>query len=67
MLPGAVNIPLHSLRARLEELPRTGPIAVYCAAGQRGYYAVRMLRQHGFDARNVAGGILTQELLRAGT
>ncbi len=65
-LPGALNIPLHSLRARLEELPRKGPIAVYCAAGQRGYYAVRMLRQHGFDARNVAGGILTQELLRAG-
>ena len=32
------------------------PIAVLCAAGQRAYYAVRLLRQHGLDARNLSGG-----------
>ena len=56
MLPGAVNIPLHQLRARVEELPRGTPIHVYCAVGQRGYYAVRLLRQSGFDASNFSGG-----------
>jgi rhodanese-related sulfurtransferase len=52
----AVNIPLHELRNRMGELPRDRPVDVYCAVGQRGHYAVRLLRQHGFDARNLAGG-----------
>lgn len=56
-VPGAVNIPLNQVRARMKELPRLGPIRVYCAAGQRGYYAVRALRQHGYDASNISGGI----------
>jgi NADPH-dependent 2,4-dienoyl-CoA reductase/sulfur reductase-like enzyme/rhodanese-related sulfurtransferase len=56
MLPDALNIPLNQLRGRLAELPRDRMIVVYCAVGQRGYYAVRMLRQNGFDARNVSGG-----------
>ncbi len=52
----AMHMPLHLVRDRLEELPRDQPVAVYCAGGQRSYYAVRVLRQHGFDARNLAGG-----------
>jgi rhodanese-related sulfurtransferase len=40
-------------------VPKDRPIAAYCKVGQRGYYAVRFLRQMGFDARNVTGGILT--------
>jgi rhodanese-related sulfurtransferase len=56
IIPGAVNIPLPQLRARLAELPRTQPIHVYCAVGQRAYYAVRLLRQHGLDARELSGG-----------
>jgi len=55
-IAGAVNIPLHELRLRLGELPTQGPIDVYCAVGQRAYYAVRLLRQHGFDARQLSGG-----------
>ena len=53
---GAVNIPLGQLRARLDELPRDEPIHVICRSGQRAHYAVRMLLQQGFDARNVSGG-----------
>ena len=56
MIAEAVNIPLHELRRRMGELPRDRPVDVYCAVGQRGHYAVRLLRQHGFDARNLSGG-----------
>lgn len=57
--PGAVNIPLHELRVRHSELPKDQPIQVMCAVGQRAYYAVRLLRQHGYDARHLSGGYRT--------
>ncbi len=53
---GAINIPLNSLRVRMHELPRDREILVYCAVGQRSYYASRALRLHGFNARNISGG-----------
>ncbi|MBN2099044.1 MAG: FAD-dependent oxidoreductase [Dehalococcoidia bacterium] len=56
-LEGAVNIPLNSLRVRMNELPRDKEILVYCAVGQRSYYASRALRLHGFNARNISGGM----------
>ena len=58
-LDGAVNIPLPQLRSRLDELPRDRPIVVYCLAGQRAYYAYRILVQHGFEAINLSGGYKT--------
>ena len=57
---GALNIPLGQLRDRLEELPRDKPIQVVCRSGQRAYYATRMLVQKGFDARTIAGGMLSR-------
>jgi NADPH-dependent 2,4-dienoyl-CoA reductase/sulfur reductase-like enzyme/rhodanese-related sulfurtransferase len=57
---GALNIPLPQLRARLGELPGDREIWVYCAAGQRSYYALRILRQHGYSSvRNLSGGFKT--------
>ena len=58
-VPGAVNIPLGELRTRLNELSRDGEIWVHCGVGQRAYYAVRILKQHGFRARNLSGGMRT--------
>jgi len=58
----AVNIPLDQLRPRLGELPKDRPIWVNCARGQRSYYAVRILQQHGFDASNLSGGYNTCEV-----
>jgi NADPH-dependent 2,4-dienoyl-CoA reductase/sulfur reductase-like enzyme/rhodanese-related sulfurtransferase len=55
-VPGSILIPLHQLRTRWGELPSDRPVDVLCAAGQRAYYAVRLLRQHGVDARNLSGG-----------
>lgn len=63
-LDGAVNIPLNSLRVRMHELPRDGEILVYCAVGQRSYYAARALRLHGFSARSISGGFRTYHAQR---
>jgi NADPH-dependent 2,4-dienoyl-CoA reductase/sulfur reductase-like enzyme/rhodanese-related sulfurtransferase len=57
--PGARNIPLNSLRASLDELPNARPLAVYCAVGGRAHNAVRLLRQHGYEASNLSGGYTT--------
>jgi rhodanese-related sulfurtransferase len=62
--PGALHIPLHELRDRLAELPADRPILAYCRVGQRGYYATRLLRLHGRDARNLTGGFVTYEAMR---
>lgn len=56
MIDGAHHIPLNSLRARINEIPKDRRIVVYCQVGQRGYYACRILAQHGFDAVNLSGG-----------
>jgi NADPH-dependent 2,4-dienoyl-CoA reductase/sulfur reductase-like enzyme/rhodanese-related sulfurtransferase len=61
---GAVNAPLSTLRERVESLPRDRPIWIYCAVGQRGYFAQRLLLQHGYDARNLSGGFATWKALR---
>ncbi|MBI4875273.1 MAG: FAD-dependent oxidoreductase [Acidobacteria bacterium] len=58
-IDGAINIPLDQLRDRLGELPRDREIWVNCAAGQRSYYALRVLRQRGFAVRNLSGGYQT--------
>lgn len=58
-IPGAVNIPVDSLRARLAKLPRDRPIVAYCQVGQRGYLATRILMQSGFNVSNLGGGYKT--------
>lgn len=57
--PGARNIPLNDLRAALDSLSKERPLAVYCAVGGRAHNAVRILRQHGFNAANISGGFTT--------
>jgi NADPH-dependent 2,4-dienoyl-CoA reductase/sulfur reductase-like enzyme/rhodanese-related sulfurtransferase len=65
-VPGAVNIPLPALRARLNELPRDREIAVICRSAVRAYYATRILLQNGFKARNISGGMLSRSMLAGG-
>ena len=58
-LPGAVNIPLRSLKARLAELDPAQEIVAYC----RGEYcvlsfeAVALLRARGFKVRRMEDGL----------
>jgi len=54
-IPGSMHIALDELRARLGELPRDREIIASCQSGQRSYFACRLLMQHGFRARNLAG------------
>ena len=61
-VPGAVNIPLPQLRARLAELPQDREIHVICRSGQRAYYATRILLQNGFKARTISGGMLSRSI-----
>ena len=55
-IPGAVNIPLDTLRDNLDKLPKDKRIIVSCAVGLRGYLGVRILLAHGFNAANLSGG-----------
>lgn len=58
-IPGAIHIPLHELRRRVEELPRDKEIIVHCQSGQRSYYACRFLAQRGYRVRNLTGSYRT--------
>lgn len=55
-IEGFINIPVDSLRERIGELDSGKPVYVTCQVGLRGYVAVRILSQHGFDAYNLSGG-----------
>lgn len=58
-IPGAINIPVDELRARLKDIDKTSPVIVSCQVGLRGHVALRTLAQHGFDVANLDGGYLT--------
>jgi NADPH-dependent 2,4-dienoyl-CoA reductase/sulfur reductase-like enzyme/rhodanese-related sulfurtransferase len=57
-IPGAINLPLDEIRARVTELP-DAPLIVHCQVGQRGHTASRLLSQLGRDVRNLDGGYRT--------
>jgi adenylyltransferase/sulfurtransferase len=57
-LPGAVLLPLPQLAARAAEVPRQGPVVVYCQSGVRSAQAVTLLQSLGYDnVRTLSGGI----------
>lgn len=57
--PGAVNIPLDEIQARVGELgSKSRDITLYCASGARSAYAQRALMQMGFTNVKNAGGIM---------
>jgi len=60
-IPGAINIPVDELRARMGELPKDKEILAYCRVGLRGYLGTRILAQSGYKVRNLSGGWLTWE------
>jgi rhodanese-related sulfurtransferase len=58
VIEGDVLIPLAELGARAGELDSGRPTLVYCRSGVRSEMAVAALRGAGFDAHNLAGGML---------
>lgn len=64
MVEGAHNIPVDEIRSRLDEIPRDKEILLYCQVGLRSYIANRILRQHGFQTKNISGGYKLYEELK---
>jgi rhodanese-related sulfurtransferase len=56
-IDGAQHIPLGELGARVGELPSGRRIVAVCRSGARSGAAVRGLRQMGYDAENLDGGV----------
>ena len=57
-IPTAKLIPLGELSKRLSELDPSVEIVAHCKSGVRSAKAVALLKQSGFQARNMKGGIL---------
>ncbi len=52
---GARNIPVDVIDGRRSEIPTDAAVLVYCQSGIRSGRAARLLRKHGYDARNLGG------------
>ena len=65
-IPGAINIPLDSMRERIHEIPANHPVWLFCGVGLRGYLASNILKGNGYqDVRNLIGGIKTYKAATA--
>lgn len=54
-IKGSIGIELDSLRNNLDLLDKSKDIIVHCQSGVRSYNAERILRQNGFNVRNLDG------------
>ncbi len=57
-VPGVMHIPMGEVATRVGELNRDEQVVVLCRSGRRSYEVAKYLQQNGFDALNLAGGIL---------
>lgn len=57
-LPGAKNVPVHELSARLGEMgDKSRPVVLYCRSGARSARAALLLRAAGFEQVHDLGSI----------
>ena len=57
-VPDVVHIPMGEVADRLSELDRGREVVVLCRSGRRSLQVANFLQQNGFQAVNLAGGIL---------
>ena len=55
-IPGAVSVPLHTLRENLSKVDPSKKVYVICASGLRSYIACRILMAHDIECYNLNGG-----------
>ena len=55
-IDGFINIPVDSLRERMNEIDKSKPVYIVCHVGLRGYLACRILAGYGYDCYNLSGG-----------
>jgi len=56
-IEGAVLIPMGEVMQHLDQLPKDRPVVVQCQSGARSGRVAEYLRQKGYDAINLTGGI----------
>lgn len=58
-VPGARHVPVHELAARLDtlDLPAGCAVVAVCESAHRSIPAVRLLRERGYRAAQLAGGM----------
>jgi rhodanese-related sulfurtransferase len=57
-VPGVLHIPMGDVADRVGELDKSKEVVVLCRSGRRSLEVARFLQQNGFNAVNLAGGIL---------
>jgi rhodanese-related sulfurtransferase len=57
-IAGSRHVSLSELSARADELDRNRPLIFYCRSGGRSAMATDAFKGAGFDAHNMAGGLL---------
>ncbi len=58
-LPGTVLIPINELERRINEVPKSKTVLVYCAVGSRSKQVAEYLSQNGYkEVYNMADGIV---------
>jgi rhodanese-related sulfurtransferase len=57
-VPGALHIPLGQLNERYQEIGQDRELYVICRSGARSAHAAQALAGAGWDARNVADGMI---------
>jgi len=50
-------VPIHEITERIGEITKDKPIVTYCHHGIRSFHAAAFLKQNGFNARSLKGGI----------
>jgi len=56
-IPGAVNIPLSCLHARMKELKKDKSVLAICLTGGRAKVAAKILSEQGFSVKIMVGGM----------
>ena len=57
-MPGSVHIELNELTQRAEEVGREDAVVFVCRTGNRSGMAADAFREAGWDAHNMAGGLV---------
>ncbi len=60
-IAGTTLIPLGQLSSRLNEIPKDKTVVAVCRSGNRSGQATELLRRAGYDAHNMAGGMIGWE------
>ena len=59
--PDAVHVPMGSVAERIDEIPKDRTVVCVCRSGARSGAVTGALVDAGYDARNLAGGMLAWE------